>query len=433
MRESYAVGAVGAGARAGRGELTVGVEEEFILADPVTREAVLTANGVVETADRLAGHGQVVAELALGQVETVGGVCSDARQLRAEVTRLRRCAARAAHEAGHLLVACGTAPLGDPGPPPVVDTRRNHAITAQFRSLVDQQCVNACHVHVGVPDPEEAVQVVNHLRPWTPLLLALTANSPFCLGRDTGHASWRAMLWGRWPTAAPPPYLRSADHYERVVSALVDSGAAMDPAMVYWSVRPSRHVPTVEIRVADVLPGAEDTVAYALLVRGLVATALTKIRKGEPAPPVEDSVLRAAAWRAARDGMSGRLPAVPLPGPVRTVPAWYLATALVMRVQGHLHAAGDFDTVRRWLSRLQGHGTGAARQRAVYRRTERLENVVDTLAVPLHEHAAPDSDRDPDHSPAPDHGPGPGPDHGPGPRPGAGPDDRTTYDTAQPT
>ncbi|MFI6768218.1 glutamate--cysteine ligase [Streptomyces sp. NPDC050355] len=367
----------------------MGVEEEFVLADAVTREAALVAEAVVEAAGRLAGDGHVVGEMALAQLETVSGVCSDARQLRTEVMRLRRCAARAARDSGCLLVACGTAPLGDPGPPPILDKPRYHAIAARFGTLVDQQCANACHVHVGVPDLEEAIQVVNHLRPWMPLLLALTANSPFCGGRDTGHASWRAMLWGRWPTAGPPPYLHSVDHYEQVVAALVDSGAAVDPAMLYWFVRPSRHVPTVEVRVADVLPDTEDTVAYALLVRAMVAAALTDLREGRPALPVEDTVLRAATWRAARDGMSGQALTLPLPGPPRNIPVWHLAEALMGHVQGHLRTAGDFDTVRRWLSRLRRHGTGAARQRAVYVRTERLEDVVDALAVagPAHQGA----------------------------------------------
>ncbi|MEU9119648.1 glutamate--cysteine ligase [Streptomyces sp. NPDC048506] len=387
MRESYAVSA---GTRAGLGELTVGVEEEFILADAVTRAPAFAADAVAVAAGRLVGSRYVVPELAQAQVETISGVCSDARQLHTEVTRLRQGVAVAAREAGCLLIPCGTAPLGDPGPPPVLDKPRSHVITARFGTLLDQLCANACHVHVGVPDREEAVQVVNHLRPWTPLLLSLTTNSPFCGGRDTGHASWRAMLWGRWPTSAPPPYLRSVAHYEQVVAALVDSGAAVDPAMLYWPVRPSRHVPTVEIRVADVLPRTEDTVAYALLVRALVATALSEIRRGKPAPPVEETVLRAETWRAARDGMSGRALSVPLPGSPRTVPVWQLATALVVRVQGHLRAAGDFDTVRRWLLRLQRQGTGAARQRAVYRRAERVEDVVDALAVPTHEDAGHD-------------------------------------------
>ncbi|MFI0216094.1 carboxylate-amine ligase [Streptomyces lydicus] len=379
MREPYAVGAA---VRAGRAELTLGVEEEFVLADAATREVALAADAVVGVAGRLAEDTrQVVGEMALCQLETVSAVCADARQLYAEITRLRRCAARAAWEAGCLLVAGGTAPLGTTGPPPILDKPRDHAIAARFGMLVEQQCANACHVHIGVPDPEEAVQVVNHLRPWTPLLLALTANSPFWSGRDTGHASWRSVLWGRWPTAAPPPYFHSVDHYEQVVSALIDSGAALDPGMLYWSVRPSRHVPTVEVRIADVLPGAGDTVAYALLVRALVAAALVEVRKGRPAPPVEDAVLRAAVWRAACDGMSGDALTLASPGPLRVVPAWDLTAALMRRVQGHLRAAGDFETVRRWLVRLQRHGTGAARQRAVYRRTERLEDVVDALAV----------------------------------------------------
>ncbi|MFJ8677646.1 glutamate--cysteine ligase [Streptomyces sp. NPDC093589] len=390
MRNSYATRA---GVRAGQGQLTVGVEEEFALADPVTRKAVLVADAVVEAAGRLAGEGHVVGEMSLAQLETVTGVCSDAHELRAEVRRLRRCAARAAREAGCQLVASGTVLLGVPGPPPILDKPRDHAIAARFGLLVDQQCTNACHVHVGVPDLEEAVQVVNHLRPWMPLLLAMTANSPFCSGRDTGHASWRTMLWDRWPTATPPPYLRSVDHYEEVVAALVDSGAAVDPAMLYWSVRPSRHVPTVEIRVADVQLSIEDTVAYALLVRALVAAALTDLREGRPALPVEDTVLRAATWRAAHDGMSGQALTLPLPGPHRSVPAWQLTEALMGHIQEHLRKAGDFDTVRRWLTRLRRHGTGAAQQRAVYERTQRLADVVDAIALPEPPHADATPDR----------------------------------------
>ncbi|MGA4843627.1 carboxylate-amine ligase [Streptomyces sp. G45] len=333
------------------------------------------------------GSRHVVPELAQTQIETIGGVCADARELRAETDRLRQCAARAAREVGCLLVACGTVPLGDPGPPPVLDRPRYHTIAARFGSVLNHLCVNACHVHVGVPDREEAVQVVNHLRPWLPLLLSLTANSPFVHGRDTGHASWRTMLWDRWPTAGPPPRLRSVDHYEQLVATLVDSGAAVDPAMVYWSARPSRHVPTVEVRAADVLPDTADTVAFALLVRALVASVLADVRGGVPAPGPEDAVLRAAVWRAARHGMSGRTLALPLPDPTRSVPVWQLAEHLVGRVEEHLRAAGDLDTVRQWFARLRAQGTGADRQRAAFQRHGGLQGVVDLLAVPVREAA----------------------------------------------
>jgi carboxylate-amine ligase len=361
--------------------LTVGVEEEFVLADAGTRRAVRTAEPVVAAAASAVGAGQVTGELSRGQVETIGGVCVDAPQLAAEVTRLRRAAARAARKHGLLLVAAGTAPLGDPGPPPVLDKPRYRRIAEQFGPVAHGQCVNGCHVHVGVPNREEAVQVVNHLRPWLPLLIALTVNSPYRNGTDTGYAGWRTVQWGRWPAAGPPPYLRSAEHYERLVDALVDTGAALDPGMVYWLIRPSRHVPTVEVRSADVLPSVAETVGYVVLVRALTAWSLTQVRQGRPAPPVEDAVLRGACWRAARDGLAGEVPATALAGRPRPLPARHLLAYLLQRLAPYLHAAGDAPALRQWLGLLRERGTGADRQRAAHRRAGRLEDVVDALAV----------------------------------------------------
>lgn len=363
--------------------LTMGVEEEFLLADAESRRSVHGAAAVLGPlgGETYAGGRGFTAEMARSQVETVSEVCADAEQLRDELTRLRDRAAGEAHRLGYLLVASGTTLLGDPGPPPTIDKPRYHRIEESFGPLVDQQCVGACHVHIGVPDPEEALGVVNHLRLWTPVLLALSANSPYWDGHDTGHASWRSLLWDRWPTTGPPPYLRSRGHYEQTVTALVDSGAAMDAGMLYWSVRPSRHVPTVEMRIADVMPGVADTVGYALLVRGLAARALADVRAGRPAPPVDEAVLRAACWRAARDGLLGGALLVPLAGRPRPVPGWAAVTAMLRHVRPHLEASGDARTVAQWLRTLRDEGNGATRQRAAAARRGRVEDAVDELAV----------------------------------------------------
>ena len=377
--------------------LTMGVEEEFLLADAESRRSVHGASAVLGAVETGADGGRgFTAEMAQAQVETMSEVCTDAGQLRAEVTRLRNCAAGEARRLGYLLVASGTSVLGDPGPPPTIDKPRYHRIEESFGPLVEQQCVGACHVHIGVPDREEALAVVNHLRLWTPVLLALSANSPYWNGHDTGHASWRSLLWGRWPTTGPPPYLRSVAHYEQTVAALVDSGAAMDPGMVYWSVRPSRHVPTVETRIADVMPGPADTVGYALLVRGLAARALAEHRAGRPAPPVDETVLRAACWRAARDGLLGRALLVPLAGRPRPVPAWAAVTAMLRHVRPYLEASGDARTVARWLRTLRAVGTGADRQRTAVARRGRVEDAVDELAVETYAPAAAQQAREPE-------------------------------------
>jgi carboxylate-amine ligase len=235
---------------------------------------------------------------------------------------------------------------------------------------------NGMHVHVGVPDPEIAVQVLNHLRPWLPILHASTANSPFYRGRDTGYASWRSMLWEHWPPVSPSPWLASHAHYERLIDQLISTGIMLDEAMLYWYARLSARYPTVEIRVGDVVPAVDDVLVVAALARGLVATALADIATGRPAVEIDHHVLVAAHWRAARDGLEGR--AVDPDGETR--PAWDVLDGLVARVRPHLERHGDLETLDPLLTRLREWGTGAARQRAVFARTGRLTDVIDMLA-----------------------------------------------------
>ncbi len=360
---------------------TVGVEEEFLLADRYSRSAVYRSVSVVHAARAHLGAPHATPELSQSQVETVSAVCRTAAELRTEILRLRAGAAAAAAEHDCLLVPSGTAVLGRSGPPPVLDQPRYLALIRRFGPLVQEQGVNACHVHVGVTDREAAVDAVNHLRGWMPLLLALTANSPYSGGTDTGYASWRSGVWSRWPAAGPPPYLRGAAHYARVVGQLVATGAAMDSAMMYWHVRPSAHLPTIEVRIADVLPDARTTTAYALLVRGLVGHALEAAGAGEYAPEVPDLLLRAACWQAARHGPTGTLPATHTRDCAATS-VGRLVEEMWKRVEPYLSRYGDDQCVGDWLSEVQLTGSGCARQRRVADRCGgRLEAVVDDLAV----------------------------------------------------
>lgn len=356
-------------------ELTVGVEEEFLLTDTATRHAVWRSGDVIRSASPRIGDG-IVPEFARTQVETVSRVCTGLAELRSELLGLRRATARSAEAAGCNLVASGTVVLGSPGPPPVLDQPRYHRIVERFGPLVDQQCVCSCHVHVGVEDRDEAVQVVNHLRPWLPVLLALSGNSPYWEGRDTGYHSWRTQLWGRWPTAGPPPVLADADEYERVVASLVDNGAVLDDAMVYWYARPSHHQPTVEVRVADVPQTVDETVLIAALTKALVVTALLDVRAGHGPPRVDDQVLRATCWRAARYGLDDGSPPA---GGERARSATGVPE-LITHVGPALDAAGETGFALDALRSLLGGGSGAHRQRVAHLRRGRLEDVVDMLA-----------------------------------------------------
>ncbi len=241
--------------------------------------------------------------------------------------------------------------------------------------IAHEQGICGCHVHVEVPDREAAVRVSNRLRPWLPLLLGLTANSAVYRNTDTGYASWRSILWQRWPSAGPPPHFDSADEYDAVVRMLLDAGAMRDDGMVYWDVRPSANFPTIEVRVADVPATVAETVLLASLTRACVMTALDAERRGDSLAPLSPHALQAAYWKSARDGLEGQ--AIDLTGSHALAPAVELLNGLVDHLRPALEAVGDYDMVRTEIARIAENGNGAMRQRRAWRRRH---NVGDVLA-----------------------------------------------------
>lgn len=355
--------------------LTVGVEEEFLLVDPHSGVAVPAVDLVMEQVPaELAG--QVEREFQTSQIEIGSPPGLDLDAIRHSLGLLRAGLADAADRAGVRLLAIGTGPIEGPVPP-VVDKPRFDRMIERFRLLAPGPGNNGMHVHVGVPDPETGVRVLNHVRPWLPILHALTANSPFSAGEDTGYASWRSVEWERWPSVAPTPWLDSYEHYQRLIGQLIDSGVMLDEGMLYWYARLSAKYPTVEIRIGDVCPALDDTILVAALVRAMVATAMTDVAAGRPAPRVDHHLLVAAHWRAAHDGLDGR--AVD-PDTGRLRPAWEVLDRLVDRVRPELDRHGDTARVTGLLAGVRRHGTGATRQRAVYARTGKLVDVVADVA-----------------------------------------------------
>src|SRR5215210_6554956 len=177
----------------------------------------------------------------------------------------------------------------------------------RWAGLAMQQDICGCHVHVGVPDLDTAVAVMDRVRPYLPVLLALTGSSPFHGGVDTGYESFRTVWWSRWPIGGTPEHVGSADRYRELVDGLVASGVIADASHVYWDVRPSSHLPTLEFRLADVCTALDDVVLHAALVRSLVRVLAGRAERGEPCPDPRPELLRAARWRAALHGLSGQL------------------------------------------------------------------------------------------------------------------------------
>ncbi|MGF1431427.1 carboxylate-amine ligase [Kitasatospora sp. LaBMicrA B282] len=359
---------------------TVGVEEEFLLVDRRCGVPRGAAPLVLKLAREVLGD-RVGVELFTDMVETRTRPVADLDSLGCELAELRAALAAAAAEVDCLVLPSGTAPVPVPGGPELTEEERYQRIATALGPLVTAAGgagVCGCHIHLGVADRDLAVRLGARLRPWLPTVQAMAANSPFHLGRDTGYASWRSMRWGQLPGVAPLPACADAAEYDRLVEQLVQTGVLTDRRMAHWHCRPSEQWPTLEVRVADVCVEPETVLLLAALLRALAAVLLAEEARGEPVPQVADVVLRAAHWRAARDGLTGC--GVDLvEGRLR--PAGELVERLLARTAPALAATGELARVRELWARLRATGGGAARQRAAFARHGELMDVVGELAL----------------------------------------------------
>ena len=341
---------------------TFGVEEEFHLVDPATYR-LTRSPALAEAVMRGESGPHLHAEITTTQLESATGVCTSLSQVRAELVTTRAEAAGAAARAGVRILAASTHPFDSWQQQDITPAPRYQAMVDRWAGLARQQDICGCHVHVGVPDLETGVAVMDRARPYLPVLLAMTGSSPFHDGVDTGHHSYRTMWWSRWPTTGPPEYLGSAERFHEVVEGMVTSGVIADASHLYWDLRPSSHLPTLEFRLADVCTEVDDVVLHAALVRSLVRVLAD--RTG-PCPQPRPELLRAARWRAARHGLDDGLF-----DPVRgdLVPARVAVRRLLTELREDLRDHDEWDVVVEMVERLFERGTSSARQRRTWLRT----------------------------------------------------------------
>ncbi|MBB5897126.1 YbdK family carboxylate-amine ligase [Kutzneria kofuensis] len=333
---------------------TVGVEEEFLLIDRSGTTTPRAAEVLARCAGPLPAGMRVQRELRDTQVEVATGVCSDAAELRGQLAAGRRALAAAASATDVRVLATGTPVLGSAQPEKAVDPRFGR-VDELYGDIASDYEACGCHVHVGVPDKDTAVAVVNHVARWLPTLLALSVNSPFYNGQDRGYESWRIVQQSRFPGSGIAPWCADHSRWQQEVSRLVDCGVLVDEKQTFWFARPSPRWPTVEFRVADTAATVDDAVLQALLCRALVNTALAQLDRGVEALPVQTAA--AAVWTASRYGMDG--PAVdPVLG--KQVSASVMVALLLDHVRDALVDAGELDEVHRL---LRDRCTGATRQR----------------------------------------------------------------------
>ncbi|PWD52545.1 carboxylate--amine ligase [Serinibacter arcticus] len=354
---------------------TVGVEEEYVLVgsdgSPVARASAALALGDAVEGHRPSGDGgpggDIEGELVEQQIETSTPVCTELADIGVELRAARRRTQAAAERVGADIVAVGTSPL-----PVTVQIRSNErydGIKELLALSAREQLTSGTHVHVGVADDEEGVRVIDRIRPWLSVLTALSANSPYWQGEDSGYASYRSSVFGRWPSTGPTELFGDAATYHAVVEGLVASGAILDEAMVYFDARLSARYPTVEVRVGDVMLEAEHAVTLAGLARALVTTAA---RSEEPPSPVRMEVLRLMGWRAARSGIAEQLVS---PVTFRPLPASAVVAELLEHVGEALEETGDAAVVRDGVAHL-AETNGARVQREWFAQSGSLATVV---------------------------------------------------------
>jgi len=348
----------------GRSLRRFGVEEEYLLLDADSGRPTDQAADLIRSVPELGDRAE--REFFSSQMETATPVCTEAAEAEQALGRFRSVVSRAASARGVVLAGSGLPPVGGETEGTVTPRLRYRAIESEMRTAGADQYGTGTHVHVEIPSRDAGVDVLARLSRWAPALMAITANSPHWCGEPTGFASWRYVKSLSWPLAGYPPPFIDGDDYAAAVERLVGSGVLLDTGVVTWLARLSEHYPTLELRIADAQLESADAVAFALIVRALVESALEDAREGGERPRMSPGLVNGAVWMAARDGLGAEL-VDPLTG--RAAPAFELIDAMYGSVERELSRAGDLDRVDDYLSRLRRSGGPAKLQRERFARS----------------------------------------------------------------
>jgi glutamate---cysteine ligase / carboxylate-amine ligase len=355
-------------------QFTLGIEEEFQIVDPVTRELRSRVSEILEDGKTLLGE-QVKPEMIQSMVEVGTGICKDIQAARADITNLRRTLAGLARKKGLEIVAAGTHPFSHWQDQKIFDNDRYNLIVEENQIIARSLLTFGLHVHVGIADPDRAIQIMNAVRYMLPHMLALSTSSPFWVGKDTGLKSYRSEVFTRMPRTGIPDHFESGSSFQQYVSLLVETGCIDDGKKIYWDVRPHPFFPTLEFRICDIPTRVDDTIAIAALFQALVAKVNRLLDQNLTFRLHHKMLIEENKWRAIRYGLDGKMIDF---GKGKEVPVRDLIRELLAFVDEVVDELGSRKEIEHIYTILE-RGTSADEQLRVWQETGDVKAVVDHL------------------------------------------------------
>ncbi|HEX3084404.1 MAG TPA: carboxylate-amine ligase [Pyrinomonadaceae bacterium] len=355
-------------------QFTLGIEEEFQIVDPHTRELRSHVCEILAQGKTLLGE-QVKPEMIQSMIEVGTGICNDIQEARADITNLRAVLSDLVRKQGLEIVAAGTHPFSHWQDQKIFENARYELIVEENQMLARSLLTFGLHVHVGIADPERAIQIMNAVRYMLPHVLALSTSSPFWLGVHTGLKSYRSEVFTRFPRTGIPDHFESDSAFQRYVQLLIKTGCIDDAKKIYWDVRPHPFFPTLEFRICDIPTRVDDTIAIAALFQALVAKVDRLLDQNLTFRLHHKMLIEENKWRAVRYGLDGKMIDF---GKGKEVPIRDLIRELlhfVDKVVDDLGSRKEIEHIHTILER----GTSADEQLRVWRETDDIKSVVDRL------------------------------------------------------
>jgi carboxylate-amine ligase len=354
---------------------TIGIEEEYQVVEPETG-AMRSAGTLVRDAD---WTDSIIPEMQESTIEIGTPVCASAAEARERLRTLRLQTSAVAASEGLAIIAAGLHPFSRWEGHTIPDERRYREIVTRYGRIARDEHIFGMHIHVAIPEDVDRIPIINVLRHALPLLLALSTSSAFFEGEDTSFASFRTIIWRRWPSSGVTPRFRSQEEFDAYVDVLLASRTIRDRGNLYWSMRPHGKYPTIEFRITDVCPNIDDAVAIAAFARALtvaVREGVIRDRPGTVPDVLEQEMLRVNEWRVARDGLDARILNAMNGTEHDTVRVVLRRTLDILEPVAQ--QLGDSEALAHVQTILE-RGTAADRMRTIYAQRSRITDVTDWL------------------------------------------------------